>query len=253
MTAFGRGSPRAGKRIAVAPYSENPDETAAPAASPRPTARRRPDDSYSRFLGWMKYLLPAAALILLGLVLFWPVIQQTGERIARQTEDLARTAPLRNFEMANPRYEGRDDEGRPFVLTASSARQAELGADRVRLREPRAQVTLENGNLLTVTAERGVFLQDERLLTLRGDVNVYHDAGYTFKTELAILDMRENTAHGDEPVIATGPKGTLEAQGFRVLDDGKTVLFTGRSRVTLTLTNQDMRDLTGGRPRNVGQ
>ena len=154
--------------------------------------------------------------------------------------------------MANPRYVGTDEKGRPFELTAEAARQQSLEANEVTLVKPRARVTLESGNLLFVRAQNGEFSQAERVLVLSGDVNFFHDSGYTFKTEYALLDMTNNTARGDRPVIATGPKGTLEAQGFRIRDKCKTILFTGRSRVKLNLTEGDIGDIAG-RPSKSGQ
>ena len=38
---------------------------------------------------------------------------------------------------------------------------------------------------------------------------------------------------GDEPVRGQGPFGTLEAEGFRILDRGKRLVLSGKSRLVL--------------------
>ncbi|MCW5774283.1 MAG: hypothetical protein KIT16_21755, partial [Rhodospirillaceae bacterium] len=55
----------------------------------------------------------------------------------------------------------------------------------------------------------------------------------------------KNRAWGNRPVVAHGPKGTIESQGFRIEDKGQTIYFTGKTRVTLRLDSQDMKDMTG--------
>ena len=57
----------------------------------------------------------------------------------------------------------------------------------------------------------------------------------------------KNRAWGDKPVIAHGPKGTIEASGFRVEDKGQTIIFTGKAKVLLRLDEQDMKDMGGTR------
>lgn len=231
----------------MAPDTGNTPLDVGPAATrtrnrPRPPSRR-PGDRYSQIVRWMKYVLPAIAIILLGTVLIVPLVEDSGGPGESAETDAGE--PIRNFEMANPRYVGTDDEGRPFQLTARRARQTELGANEVSLEDPRARVSLDSGNFLYVTAQNGEYRQQERVLVLTGDVNFFHDGGYTFKTERAEIDMSNNTAHGNRPVIATGPKGTLEAEGFRVTDRGQTVVFTGRSRVRLNLTERDIGTIAG--------
>ena len=49
----------------------------------------------------------------------------------------------------------------------------------------------------------------------------------------AELDTRTGEAWGAAAVRGQGPIGTIEAGGFRIIDDGDTILFTGRSRLRL--------------------
>jgi lipopolysaccharide export system protein LptC len=52
-------------------------------------------------------------------------------------------------------------------------------------------------------------------------------------TESAQVNLAEGVASGDAPVVGQGPAGELEAEGFRVSDDGKRILFDGHARLVI--------------------
>ena len=45
--------------------------------------------------------------------------------------------------------------------------------------------------------------------------------------------MQQGTAEGDDPITGQGPFGTVAAQGFRILDRGDTIIFTGHTRMLI--------------------
>jgi lipopolysaccharide export system protein LptC len=61
------------------------------------------------------------------------------------------------------------------------------------------------------------------------------------------VNLKDKSAWGDKPVYAKGPKATVQSQGFKVVDNGQTVIFTGKAKVVLNLDKQDMKDLSGER------
>jgi lipopolysaccharide export system protein LptC len=147
--------------------------------------------------------------------------------------------------MAAPKFVGSDEKNRPFQVEAKSARLVDAKSEKVSLEAPKASMTLDNGNYVAVTAARGEFNQKTRHVVLDGDVNMFHDANYVFRTEHAIIDSNARTAWGDKPISGKGPKGTIEAEGFRILDKGQTVVFTGKAKVVLFLDQQDMKEAVG--------
>ena len=79
----------------------------------------------------------------------------------------------------------------------------------------------------------GVFHRDESRVDLSGNVTLFHDTGLQFQTDAATVDLKNDTAAGDQPVEGQNPDGTLAAQGFEVRDNGQTVVFTGRAYMKL--------------------
>ena len=84
-----------------------------------------------------------------------------------------------------------------------------------------------------MTATNGNFNRDDQLLELTGNVNLFHDSGYEFRTESAVFDLTAGDATGTEPVEGQGPFGHLKAEGFRIYNRGERVEFTGKSKLTI--------------------
>ncbi len=201
---------------------------------PAMSNRQRPRDLrwYSRFVQMMKVLLPAVAALLVVLILVWPYLRSEDLRFrlsfaaltAGETEDPS---------MVNPRYLGIDGENQAFSITADLARRLAEGSSAVELEMPKADITLSDGTWLVVTAQSGVYKQIKKTLELTGAVNMFHDSGYEFKTSKARIDLEKGLAEGDAAVKGQGPFGDLSGEGFRFIDKGKTIIFTGKSKLVI--------------------
>jgi len=204
--------------------------------------RRSRADRYSRVLGMAKIVLPGTGLAILAVALLWQdIVPQSAS--GRGVPRIGLEA-LRQHEMSSPKFVGTDEKSRPFQVEAKSARLASAKSDTVILEQPKASMTLESGNWVAVTSKGGEFNQRTRVIALSGEVHLFHDANYTFRTEQATIDTAKGRAWGDKPVVAQGPKGTIESTGFRIEDKGQTIIFTGKTKVLLRFDEQDMKDLT---------
>lgn len=211
---------------------------AAPAAAPKPSHRGR--DSfpaaqrisirYSRFVNAMKLLLPALALILVALVVAWPHLQSGSARFRAAYSDVP-TQEAENPNMINARFSGVDGVNRPFTITAETATQVPRETGVVDLDMPQADLSLADGSWLALTSLSGTYNENTNDLELREAVNLFHDAGYEFRTTSAHINLKDETAYGDAPVEGQGPFGHLNAEGFRILDGGRTIIFTGKARL----------------------
>jgi lipopolysaccharide export system protein LptC len=213
----------------------SPAGHALPAASqrlPRPASSWRHTDRYSRRVTLLKRLLPVIGVALLVLVAIWPQLVPLLEsvRFGFPVIDLREAHELR---MLNPRYAGVDRENRPYVVTSAIGRQASNRDDLMSLERPRAEMTMHNGALVVVTAATAMYQSQAQLLDLFGDVNLVHENGTRFVTNTAHVDVAADSALGNEPVTGNGPSGDITAQGFRVVDRGNTIVFTGKSNLLL--------------------
>lgn len=195
------------------------------------TSTSWPIEHYSRFVAWMKLALPAAAVALLLLVAIWPRIQSAVERLHRLPRiDLSQARDLR---MVNLHYTGKDRHDRPFTVTADAARQRPEVDDLVELESPKADMTTQSESWLALTAYSGIYRPQAQLLDLFGDVELFQDKGNTFKTDTAHVDMGKGSAEGDDPIEGHGPFGTIDAEGFRIENNGEIIVFTGKAHLLL--------------------
>ena len=188
---------------------------------------------YSGFVGLMRYLLPAMAAALLGLVVAWPLVSggQEGFRVPL-SEDAEIDGRLT---MINASYQGTDNRNRPFAVRGAEAHQPESQSPIVHLSGIEADIfgAPAQSGTLALTANEGVYQRDAEQLDVAGDVTVRSEAGHEFRTSRAHIDLPAGIAKGDEPVSGKGPLGLLDAGNFALLDRGQIMMFGGRVRVTL--------------------
>jgi lipopolysaccharide export system protein LptC len=187
---------------------------------------------HSRRVALLKRLLPAIGLALLLLIAVWPRLAPLWERM-RLVFPAIDLREARELRMINPRYSGADRLGRPFVVTAAVGRQVPDRQDLVSLETPRADMKTHSGTDIVVTAATGIYQSQAQLLDLFGQVTLVHQNGTRFVTDSARVDVANNTAEGSDPVAGAGPSGDIKADGFRILDRGDTIIFTGRSDMLL--------------------
>ena len=193
-----------------------------PVPSSRRIARRR------RLVALVKRLLPLMAVLLLATVVSWP---QIAHRL--DTSRMAKAA-LHNVQqgrLVNLRYHGIDERNRPYIVTAEEAQQ--VGPERINLVSPKADVLSENGDWTLVVSDNGVYLQRADQLDLSGHVVIYRDNGVTLQTSSAAVDLKAGAAAGSQHTHTEGPFGTLDSQGFALVDKGAVVQFDGKSRLVL--------------------
>lgn len=194
--------------------------------------RTRHSRAYSRFVSLMKFLLPGIALLLIVLVVAWPHINTTDLGFRLGVTVLKLTG-ADDPSMINPRYVGTDSDNQPFSITADMARNITDAGAKITLVMPKADITLEDGTWLVLTANDGLYSRTEKMLNLAGSVNLYHDSGYEFRTDRAAIDLAAGTAESNDPVQGQGPFGHLQAAGFRMVNKGKVIHFLGKSKLTL--------------------
>lgn len=207
-------------------------ETARRVHRARRRVRDTPRGSYSRFVTLAKLLLPTVAVALIAAVFIWPQLQSRDGGFNLGFAQL-KIGDAERLRMINPRYTGLDQNQLPYEVTAEVANQDSPKADDIGLEKPKADMTLSDGTWIAIEAPLGNYGQKSQLLNLSGGVNLFHDSGYEFNSPTARVDLTKGTAEGHERIVGHGPFGDAEGEGFRLLDKGKTIIFTGKSKVVL--------------------
>lgn len=197
------------------------------ALTPRRIARRR------FLITLTKWVLPLAAVVLLAMIALWPEIDALTNKARLVKTHVA--GDVNGGKLIDARYNGVDEKGRPYTITAATAWR--ISPSIIGLTLPKGDITLENGTWLMLTAKEGTFVQNLNQLDLVKDVTLYRDDGTTMHTESASIDMKAGGAAGAEPVHVEGPFGMIDAQGFTVTEKGSAIDFSGPAHVILNGTD----------------
>jgi lipopolysaccharide export system protein LptC len=176
-----------------------------------------------------KWLLPVAALALLATIAIWPELDRATDTARVAFRRVA--GAVEGARLIDAHYHGADERGRPYTVTADMAQQ--MDPERINLTKPKGDITLDNGSWLMVHSKKGVFMQHANQLDLSDDVTLYRDDGLTLVTSSASVDLKNGAAASSDPTHAEGPFGTLDSQGFTVVDKGAIIQFTGPAHVVL--------------------
>ena len=185
---------------------------------------------YTRFVKLMKVALVGTALGLAGLVLAWPYFRDVDEfKVSFSSLQFSATDKPG---MDNARYVGSDEKNRPFSISADLARLEDGASGAIQLEMPKADLTMEDGSWLMMTAQTGRYIRDDKQLMLSGGVNLFHDTGYEMRVDTLNVDLGRGGAESKDPVFGHGPFGDLHAAGLELSDKGRIVRFTGPAEVT---------------------
>lgn len=180
----------------------------------------------SRLIRTLRVALPLLiGLIFLGLV--GSVAWSTFNAVPRSGQ--GGDEPIR---LVTPRFVGRDDKGRAYVLTAESATRDRLDFQRVILKKP-ALVLDENGpDMLRINGADGVFHEQDGKLELTGGVHLA-DTKNTFETASSLFDTKSGEVIGSGPIQGAGGLGEIRAESYGVYGKGDRMVFKGGVKTRL--------------------
>jgi lipopolysaccharide export system protein LptC len=201
-----------------------PDLPTADATAHRTTAdrwRRR-----SRTLRWLRIGVPALIVVILAAMagsVAWNALRTKSE--ASSDPD----APIR---LVNPRFVGRDDRGRAFVITAASATRDQNDYQRVILERPALVLDEDGPDPMRISSASGVYHEGDRKLELSGGVRI-SSAQQSFETAESLFDTKTGELVGSGPIQGSGSLGEISAKSYAVYGKGERMVFKGGVRARL--------------------
>ncbi len=181
----------------------------------------------SRTIAVLRKILPAAiALLILGMAsqVVWNSLA------AKEAEPRDQSAPIR---MVNPRFQGRDEQGRSFMIAAREARRDDRDLTKIVLDHPNVALAPETATPSRVSAASGVYTESDRILRLDGAVRIEDGDGYRFASDGAIVDTKAGTVVGSGSMVGDGPSGQMTAESYEVQDRGDRMIFKGGVRAVI--------------------
>lgn len=187
----------------------------------------------------LKVALPLVMVATLGYLGYWWWESRDSVVPPDVISPIRPTTEKAEVTVQDVQYDGKDDKGRPFSITAVSASHIDGDDRHISLKKPVADIVLSSGAYVALIANDGTLDRDADIIILTGDVTLFHDNGLSFQTDSATIDMKGKTAEGDDVVEGQNGDGELVSEGFRVRDDGDTIVFTGKAYVKIYPKQKD--------------
>lgn len=189
-----------------------------------------PGGSHDRLIGFLARALPVGVGIMAALMVVTP-LSPRGE-ISFLLDRNSVAVINERLSVDNAMYRGRDDEGRPFSITAGEAVQRSSAEGLVRMEDVIAQLLMPDGPA-RLRAEGGVYEIDEETVTVDGPVRFSAADGYTMTAEGVAVNLEERVMTGDDGVAGEIPAGTFRGNELRADLDARTLTLTGDVRMTM--------------------
>lgn len=180
----------------------------------------------SRVIRALRLGLPALIVAILAAMVGFTIHTSL---VGAQRSQSDANAPIR---LVNPRFVGRDDKGRAFVLTAVSAVRDENDYQRVMLDRPSLILDEEGPNPTRLSAKAGVYREDKRMLNLDGGVKL-NGGDLNFDTATSIFNTATGELEGTGQIQGAGALGEIIAKSYGVYDKGERMVFKGGVRTRL--------------------
>lgn len=195
--------------------------------------RRRRDldrwHSRSRSIHFWRRALPVVIVLIAVGLGGWIVARSIMAKMAAPPKQ----ADTGVIKMVNPRFYGRDDSNRSFVVGAGEAARDSRNPGVISLQQPSVTLDAEGAAPTHVQAGQGVYRETQKSMDLKGGVQLSDGRGNSFATPRAVIDTKTGVVQGDQGVKGQGPLGEIAASSYAVYDSGKRIVFKGGVRARI--------------------
>lgn len=209
-------------------------------------ARRR--SGLIRVLRWGFIIL---SVLIVGIVIAYLIISARSAPVPDEpvtpaptetTAMPATTEPAKPDDLVieNVVFDGVDKNGHPYRVTADRAVRRTnpdgSSSEVTDLVNPKVETYPGSADNSIVTADKGVYDSVNKTLDLNNNVKLVTPDGYVYVTQHVHYEANDNHIAGDLPVRGIGAKGSIDADGFEILDGGNRVIFHGRVKTHILNT-----------------
>ena len=174
----------------------------------------------SRLIRSLRALLP---LSIGGILLIMIAFIAQATLLGGKSKQVDQAAPI---QLVNPRFVGRDNQGRAFVLTAKTATRDDKDYQWVRLDTPMLILDEEGERPVRISAQAGVYREDARVLNLEGGVKL-NGGDINFTTASSVFNTATGELEGTGEITGAGVLGEIIAKSYGVYDKGDRMVFKG--------------------------
>lgn len=185
--------------------------------------------SYTSLVKVLKYSFSFAVLLVFGVIIakLSGTDQQHQQAIDPTQKEIAKTTPGQ-IEVVGAKYEGVDEKGNPYTITADKAnRSTKQEDDGILFEMPVTDIVLNDKTWLALKAAGGFFNRFSENIMMEDGVIAYHDSGYEVNMRNIVINLKDKSGSTASPVYVQGPMGSAEAQNMEVKPGAERIIFGG--------------------------
>ncbi len=135
--------------------------------------------------------------------------------------------------LLGPTFIGLDKEKKPFKISAAKATKLNNSTEVFDLEEPKGEIT-NDSDVFYMSGNFGVFNKSNQFLEISGDVTFSDKKSFTFNTSEAEMDFKKEVLLGHKKVTGKKKNSHITSEGFKILNKGDKIIFTGKSKLLLS-------------------
>lgn len=193
--------------------------------------RSSPNAGYSRLVGWLKVILPVAAVAIVISMFAYSALLDFGENTTFTVSEIERSG--NELKMSQPRLTFLDKKEQEFVVTAATATQIGDRPNVWFLNSIVADMKPVDGGWMQLLSTEGELDSDAELMDLSGVIQVYTHDGYEMHATTANVNFGTGAVISKTPVQGKGPRAKLSAESMEIDESGDILHFEGNVRLTI--------------------
>jgi len=188
---------------------------------------------YSRFIKSLRILFPLGVIAIIGVLFLWPQLNHIETAPLTQQDVKALKQAETENRLLKPLFSTLDKNGKPISITAQSARQSKSDENKVFLSQPSAILSSNSDNPLSLSANTGIYDQDEKILTLSDGVEIKDSQNNVLITGDIKANIKDNIAQSVSPATFTTNKAIITGKYVTIDQSNQKTTFHGPAKAVI--------------------
>ncbi len=191
--------------------------------------------NYSIFIKSLKYLLVIISIIIFLLVIYnnnsFKNMKISNEYSFQENEFQTVKQVLHK-----PTFMGVDKKNQPFKVMAKKATRLKESPDIFNLEKPTGEIN-SGKEKFYLSGDHGTFYKSIEQLKVNGNVEFNDEDNMIFKTSEMYFDFKKEILSGNKKVNGKKNNSFIVSEGFKILNNGEKIFFTGKTKLILANEN----------------
>ena len=187
--------------------------------------------NYSVFIKSLKYIFLFFSIMILILVVYNnnPVKKETVYNGFSYDEN-----DFQSFKQVlhKPTFIGIDNKNQPFKVMANKAVRLKKEPNIFNLEKPTGEINSGKEKFF-LSGDKGIFNKNVEQLKVKGNVKFNDGDDMIFTTSEMYFDFKKEILSGNKKVNGKKNNSIIVSEGFRVLNNGEQIFFTGKTKLEL--------------------